>query len=195
MSLHHAVSEGVGDELRVPMPGDPTYPPARRWSSTACRWLCELGPVIGLFTMAKASDRIPADVPWPAQPSLCGLVAATEIVAEIDVDSRGLHQWLWFGAPDTAFGLCPLPDSDYYVWDRLLSELRPGHARFKSECWAGWSRRVGFGWNAMIGRFAMLSAPSRSVLAWHPAPSVSEIGRELFERIVVQRGAIAVNCS
>lgn len=147
--------------------------------------ICELGPVLCLWppNASRLSGALPAEAPWPGHAALLGMVAARSVHAEVTVDSLGVHEWIWFDAPHAALGLCLLPDSDFYVWAKLLQALQE-----KTSARSTIPVR-GYGWNAAVGCVERIAQCGGSSLLLRDPARLSAMGAAVAHSEAYRRGA------
>ena len=161
----------------------PSFHPAAMGGQDLGQW-CGLGPVLCLWPPSQAWACVPATAPWPGHAALLGMIAAKSVHAEITVDSLGVHEWIWFDAPNAALGLCLLPDSDFYVWARLLQTL-PESAPHRNVV----APARGYGWNAAVGCLERVEQCGGSALLLRNPSRLSTMGAAVARSAACRRGA------
>ena len=154
--------------------------------------LQSLGPVLCLY---RHDPRcLPAQwttaQPWPAHPELGALVTATRVQVQVEIDSWGVHEWLWFGQQQLNFGIALLPDSDYYAWSRLVDAISGPSVSAPPRSEPRCRQRAGYNWLAKIRRFEHLQLDGVGVCCFHRAARLSAIGRSVALREIGRRGSI-----
>lgn len=159
---------------------------------------------------AVASPRAAAPLPHPSQlaalgtvlclyrPSfgseLAGWTRSATLAAQLQMDSDGLRESLWFFDRDgqCCWRLHLLPDSDFLAWDRLASAL-PGlpaqdaGAGIGERLWRRLANRVrGDAWRMSVLRLHAIGRLGDE-LAASPA-SLSALGAGLLRRVAQEEG-------
>lgn len=143
--------------------------------------LAALGTVLCLYRPLLGSE-------------LAGWTRSATLAAQLQVDSDGLRESLWFFDRDgqCCWRLHLLPDSDFLAWDRLASAL-PGlpaqeaGAGIGERLWRRLANRVrGEVWRMSVLRLHAIGRFGEE-LAASPAP-LSALGAGLLRRLAQQEG-------